>query len=185
MAPSRGTPESVPEGPQKVPRNPMPLSATHEQQVRDLYHKRVRGYCAEEIKRLSAPITTDDFIFMPSLPYATIPPAPVDLIATCSFSSHVIRTEFAICAKNRTVTATWKCRQERLAMNSCMIARATPEEQDAARGEWLATRLIRKKEREEKDRQSKELQKMYMEWQPSTERARARRQDGAEGNVGG
>lgn len=141
MAPSRGTSEPVAEGMQEVPRNPMPLSAAQEQQVRDLYYKRVRGYCAEEIK------------------------------------------QFATCAKNRTVTTTWKCRQERLAMNSCMIARATLEEQDAAREEWLATRLIRKKEREEKDRQSKELQRLYMEWQPPTEAARW--QGGADGKVGG
>jgi COX assembly protein 1 len=31
-------------------RNPMPLSATQEQQVKQLYYKRVRGYCAPEIK---------------------------------------------------------------------------------------------------------------------------------------
>lgn len=35
--------------------NPLPLSATQEQQVRDLYYKRVRGYCAEEIKRIVHP----------------------------------------------------------------------------------------------------------------------------------
>ncbi|EEQ89811.1 uncharacterized protein BDCG_04931 [Blastomyces dermatitidis ER-3] len=31
-------------------RNPLPLSATQEAQVRDIYYKRVRGYCAPEIK---------------------------------------------------------------------------------------------------------------------------------------
>ena len=31
-------------------RNPLPLSAGQEQQVRDLYYKRVRGYCADEIR---------------------------------------------------------------------------------------------------------------------------------------
>lgn len=31
-------------------RNPLPLSATQEQQVKDIYYKRVRGYCASEIK---------------------------------------------------------------------------------------------------------------------------------------
>lgn len=31
-------------------RNPLPLSAAQEAQVRDIYYKRVRGYCAEEVK---------------------------------------------------------------------------------------------------------------------------------------
>lgn len=31
-------------------RNPLPLSASQEQEVKQLYYKRVRGYCASEIK---------------------------------------------------------------------------------------------------------------------------------------
>lgn len=31
-------------------RNPLPLSTAQESQVRELYHKRVRAYCAPEIK---------------------------------------------------------------------------------------------------------------------------------------
>ena len=182
MAPSRGTSEPVAEGMQEVPRNPMPLSAAQEQQVRDLYYKRVRGYCAEEIKRLSAPVTGRVHVVAP-LHYPTYPPSPLISSQHAHSDPRRSHAEFATCAKNRTVTTTWKCRQERLAMNSCMIARATLEEQDAAREEWLATRLIRKKEREEKDRQSKELQRLYMEWQPPTEAARW--QGGADGKVGG
>ncbi|KAI9794031.1 MAG: hypothetical protein M1816_006656 [Peltula sp. TS41687] len=34
-------------------RNPLPLSAAQEQQVRELYYARVRGYCAAEIKRFA------------------------------------------------------------------------------------------------------------------------------------
>ncbi len=37
--------------------NPLPLSAAQEQQVRELYYKRVRGYCADEIKRMSIFLT--------------------------------------------------------------------------------------------------------------------------------
>lgn len=33
-------------------KNPLPLSATQEAQVRDVYYARVRGLCAEEIKGL-------------------------------------------------------------------------------------------------------------------------------------
>ena len=39
--------------PKRIPlpsRNPLPLSATQEAQVRELYHQRVRGYCANEIR---------------------------------------------------------------------------------------------------------------------------------------
>ncbi|KAF4616245.1 hypothetical protein G7Y89_g15160 [Cudoniella acicularis] len=31
-------------------KNPLPLSSSQEAQVRELYHSRVRGYCAAEIK---------------------------------------------------------------------------------------------------------------------------------------
>ncbi|KAH8648083.1 hypothetical protein BGZ60DRAFT_474429 [Tricladium varicosporioides] len=54
MAPSRAVEMPSPE--EEVPRlpmpsrNPLPLSASQEAQVRELYHSRVRGYCAAEIK---------------------------------------------------------------------------------------------------------------------------------------
>ncbi|EOD47866.1 hypothetical protein GTA08_BOTSDO09826 [Neofusicoccum parvum] len=44
--------DSVPRDP--VPRNPVPLSAGQEQQVRDLYYKRVRQRCADEIKEFAS-----------------------------------------------------------------------------------------------------------------------------------
>lgn len=46
---------------------------------------------------------------------------------------------FAECAVDRTVTATWVCREQRLAMNSCMLKHATRENEDLAREEWFAT----------------------------------------------
>lgn len=45
-------------------RNPLPLSATQEQEVKQLYYKRVRGYCAAEIKGMF--LAT--FIFLHSFP---------------------------------------------------------------------------------------------------------------------
>lgn len=57
-------------------------------------------------------------------------------------------TAFAECAVNRTVTATWVCRSQRLAMNSCMIAHANPEEEDRAREDWFATHEERRREKE-------------------------------------
>jgi hypothetical protein len=43
------------QGPRSAPhqpnlRNPLPLSAAQEAQVKDIYYKRVRGHCAQEIK---------------------------------------------------------------------------------------------------------------------------------------
>ncbi|CAI7641517.1 unnamed protein product [Penicillium bialowiezense] len=107
------TPSTSPEAPstsQPRPnnlRNPLPLSAPQEQEVKLLFHKRVRAYCAPEIKA------------------------------------------FAECAVNRTITATWVCRQQRLAMNSCMIAHAKPEEEDRAREEWFAGIGERRRARDE------------------------------------
>ncbi|EED22248.1 conserved hypothetical protein [Talaromyces stipitatus ATCC 10500] len=89
--------------------NPLPLSATQEQQVKEIYYKRVRGYCAPEIKA------------------------------------------FAECARGRTFTTTWVCREQRLAMNTCMLAHAKPEELDRAREEWFAGREARRREREEQE----------------------------------
>ncbi|MCJ1476376.1 hypothetical protein MMC13_005042 [Lambiella insularis] len=116
MATSKPAPLPLPS------RNPLPLSAGQEQQVRDLYYKRVRGYCADEIR------------------------------------------DFASCALNRTFSATWACRSQRLSMNKCMIAHATQEEQDAAREEWFASADKRIAEREAKERRKKEQEKFHREW---------------------
>ncbi|PYI00930.1 hypothetical protein BO78DRAFT_434033 [Aspergillus sclerotiicarbonarius CBS 121057] len=88
-------------------RNPLPLSAAQESEVKQLYYKRVRSLCAPEIKA------------------------------------------FAECAVNRTITATWVCREQRLAMNSCMVLHAKPEEEDRAREEWFATHEERRRVKEE------------------------------------
>ncbi|KAL4799021.1 cytochrome c oxidase biogenesis protein Cmc1 like-domain-containing protein [Aspergillus venezuelensis] len=88
-------------------RNPLPLSATQEAEVKQLYYKRVRSLCAPEIKA------------------------------------------FAECAVNRTVTATWVCRAQRLAMNSCMVEHAKPEEEDKAREEWFAGHEERRRAKNE------------------------------------
>ena len=64
--------------------------------------------------------------------------------------------DFAACATNRTFSATWKCRQQRLAMNSCMILHASQEAEDAAREEWFATLDVRRREREVKEAKKKE-----------------------------
>lgn len=76
----------------------------------------------------------------------------------------IFDTDFASCALNRTISATWACRPERLAMNSCMVSHATQQEQDAAREEWFAGREDRARQREEKEKKRKEQEKFHREW---------------------
>jgi COX assembly mitochondrial protein 1 len=57
--------------------------------------------------------------------------------------------DFADCARGRTVSVSWHCRDQHLAMNSCMIAFATKAEQDAAREEWFTGIIARRQKREE------------------------------------
>lgn len=49
-------------------------------------------------------------------------------------------------------------------MNTCMIAFATQDEQDAARKEWFETRDLRRRERELKEEKRKEQEKFHKEW---------------------
>lgn len=138
MAPPVAQVEDVPLLPMPS-KNPLPLSAGQEAQVRELYHARVRAYCAAEIKRqyyISRPVT---IILNQYL-------------------------EFADCALGRTFTAPFKCREQNRAMNNCMVSHATQEEQDAAREEWFAMRLRRQKEREAKEARRKEQEKFHREW---------------------
>ncbi|KAL4997883.1 cytochrome c oxidase biogenesis protein Cmc1 like-domain-containing protein [Aspergillus recurvatus] len=106
-------------------RNPLPLSAAQEAEVKQLYYKRVRALCAPEIKA------------------------------------------FAECAVNRTVTATWVCRAQRLAMNSCMVEHAKPEEEDRAREEWFASHEERRRAKQEElervERRREEVIRMMRE----------------------
>jgi len=139
--PAGGTPTPSPHPPQSTPpninfRNPTPLSATQEAQVRALYYRRVRGLCAAEIK------------------------------------------EFAACAINRTVTATWVCRKQRLAMNTCMVEHAKPEEEDRAREEWFAGReeCRRAREKEEREREERRVEIIKM-MRDDEEREGAKQQD--------
>ena len=141
MAPSRAEVEDVPRLPMPS-RNPLPLSSGQEAQVRELYHARVRGYCAAEIK-------CSCILTLISVPEAfLIRELPV----------------FAECALGRTFSAPFKCRPQNRAMNTCMIAHATQAEQDAAREEWFATRLKRQREREAKELRKKEQEKFHREW---------------------
>ena len=74
------------------------------------------------------------------------------------------RLDFASCATNRTISATWACRNQRLAMNSCMVQYASQKEQDAAREEWFATMDLRRLEMEDKKRQKAEAEKFFKDW---------------------
>ena len=75
-----------------------------------------------------------------------------------------LRLVFADCALGRTITAPFKCRAQNRAMNTCMVAHATQKEQDAAREEWFATRMLRAREREQREERRKEQEKFHREW---------------------
>ncbi|KAK4943843.1 hypothetical protein LTR66_014566 [Elasticomyces elasticus] len=139
-------PPILPMTPDVVPsRNPLPLSASQEQQVRDLYYKRVRTRCADEIRV-----------------YTSTSAIELHPMSNQPLTSNL--TDFAACATSRTFTAPFVCRPQRLAMNTCMIARATQAEQDAAREEWFATMDLRRQEREAKEARRKEQEKFHREW---------------------
>ena len=136
------TSKSDPRRPSPLPsRNPLPLSSAQEAQVRELYYKRVRARCANEIRGTS----NESF-----LPFEA--------------AFLIQRLDFASCATNRTISATWACRKQRLAMNSCMVQYASRKEQDAAREEWFATMDLRRLQMEENKRQKAEAEKFHKEW---------------------
>jgi COX assembly protein 1 len=85
---------------------------------------------------------------------------------------------FAECAVNRTVTATWVCRAQRLAMNSCMIEHAKPEEEDRAREEWFASHEERRRakleEQERVEKRREEVIRMMREDEQRKSEAKAK-----------
>ena len=75
-----------------------------------------------------------------------------------------LHQDFASCALHRTISATWACRAQRLAMNNCMISHSGRAEEDAAREEWFATIDKRKQQWMEKEVKKKEQEKFHREW---------------------
>ncbi|KAI9892961.1 MAG: hypothetical protein M1814_000845 [Vezdaea aestivalis] len=148
---------------------PLPLSASQEQQVQELYHARVRGYCAEEIK------STKPSLFIHSFSLSEV---------VCKAQAYKPRPDFAKCAANRTVTATWKCRTERLSMNGCMLAHASFEEQDKARTEWFATMEERRTKREEQAVEREKQKKIHHDWWGLDEKGNRVAQTNQEGKRG-
>jgi COX assembly protein 1 len=136
-------------------KNPLPLSSSQEAAVRELYHARVRGYCAAEIKGM--------FFSFLSLAYSYF----IISLATAKCKRSCInigQTDFADCALGRTFSAPFVCRPQLRLMNKCMISHATQAEQDTAREEWFALRLQRQKDREVKEERRKEQEKFHREW---------------------
>lgn len=72
----------------------------------------------------------------------------------------------------RTFSATWICRTERRAMNSCMLGYATQSELDAARADFFAGAEARRAEWERKELRKKEGEKFFREWWDLDERER-------------
>jgi COX assembly mitochondrial protein 1 len=128
-------------------RNPLPLSASQEAQVRDVYHARVRRLCDPEIKGMLPPSCT----------YLSVT-NPTTLVLT------YLSTAFAQCAMGRTFSVAFACRDHQQAMNGCMRRHATTAEHDAAREEWFALRTERVKAREKKARRAEEQERFHREW---------------------
>ncbi|KDN68330.1 hypothetical protein CSUB01_06787 [Colletotrichum sublineola] len=141
--PTGGTAKGLP----MPSRNPLPLSASQEAQIRDIYHARVRSACAPEIKGAFVPSTIPNLLGL----------------STAFPRVYVVNTADN-CALNRTFTVSFVCRTQLRAMNGCMKAHATPQEHDAAREEWFAKRLERQKERERKAVKKAQQEDFIREW---------------------
>lgn len=109
---------------------PIPLTASQEQEVRDIYYRNVRAKCSDQIR------------------------------------------EFAHCATGRTITIPFKCRQERKAMETCMIGFATREEEDLAREEWFAKIGERRRKLEEEEKWKSDQKALKAEWWADYEKSR-------------
>lgn len=166
-------------------RNPLPLSASQEAQVRDIFYARVRKHCADEIKGALLPLPPSE----PSVPSSISaqlqsPEAGPSSISRPAFPADQrpilcrLPPAFADCALGRTFTAAFACRETNRLMNGCMKTHATQEEQDAAREEWFAQRLQRQKERERKALRKAEQEAFLREWWglPEKDREQARRE---------
>ena len=71
---------------------------------------------------------------------------------------------FAACTQNRTFTMAWACRDQRLAMNSCMLRYQGQDEMDAARATWFLQAGERKRKKEELAEKEREARRKHAEW---------------------
>lgn len=167
-------------------RNPLPLSASQESQVRDIYYARVRKQCADEIKgRFICCILYLVALGMsvkPSWKWHDLPSLfssncylPPSELSQRQFANRS-QIAFADCALGRTFSVTFACRAEHTAMNACMKLRATQEEQDAAREEWFALRMERQRQRERKTKMAAAQEEFMREWWGLPEDVRLSRQ---------
>lgn len=139
-------------------RNPLPLSASQEAQVREIFYERVRSYCGPEIKGMCR----EQSWAPPLHPRRT----PLRKTKRETLANHLSpqKTAFAACALGRTFSVPFACREPHRLMNACMKAHATPQEEDAAREDWFARRQERARERQEKERRKAEQQRFMREW---------------------
>lgn len=153
-------------------RNPLPLSASQESQVKDIFYARVRDRCADEIKGVSWSCHCHC--------HSHSQPRSCHSCSSPSFHHHPLSSLFSIaqltnthppgnpafadCALGRTFSAPFACRAPHRVMNNCMMVHATPAEQDGAREEWFAQRLERQRERERKAHRKAEQEAFLREW---------------------
>ncbi|KAK5992433.1 hypothetical protein PT974_05837 [Cladobotryum mycophilum] len=145
-------------------RNPLPLSASQEAQVRDIYYARVRKQCADEIKGKKK---KEKGIHLGRVKHGLrhYRPTPQPLsFELASNDADCDPIAFADCALGRTFTVSFACRAEHRAMNGCMKLKATPAEHDAAREEWFALRMERQRARERKTKMAAAQEEFMREW---------------------
>src|SRR3954452_3975097 len=113
----------------------------------------------------SQPLTSRQSNLTTPLPLSASQEAQVRALYYANVRARCAREiqQFAACALNRTITVTWMCRAQRLAMNSCMVAHATVEEEDRAREEWLRGREERRRERERETKAVEERRREVIE----------------------
>ncbi|KAH7112457.1 cytochrome c oxidase biogenesis protein Cmc1 like-domain-containing protein [Dendryphion nanum] len=71
---------------------------------------------------------------------------------------------FAACAAGRTVTMVWACRDQKIAMNSCMIQFQGQDEMDKARREWFKLAGERRRLKEEAAAKLEDARRKHKEW---------------------
>src|ERR1700753_339939 len=70
----------------------------------------------------------------------------------------LIDAEFALCAKAHYVTAGYSCRNQKIAMNTCLRNHGTIEERDRARHDWFDNKRKERIRREEQERERLKLE---------------------------
>lgn len=96
--------------------------------------------------------------------------SPSILLYSAHMSIKLTASDFATCARNRTISLAWACSAQQFAMNSCMIAHSGPATEDAAREDWFSGVEDRWRKREEEAVKVEERRKQIIDMTQQQER---------------